>query len=1135
MVLAPGRLLGTRYQILELLGQGGMGAVYKARDLELDRVVALKVIRPDLALNSAILRRFKQELILARQVTHRNVIRIFDLGEADNIKFITMEYIEGKDLRALLREKGKFAPADAAAIVEQVCRALEAAHVEGVIHRDLKPQNIMLDNEGKVFVMDFGIARSIDPGGGGLTLTHGALVGTPEYMSPEQAKGEKLDARTDLFSLGIIFYELLTGDSPYKADTTMAALYMRTSRPARPPIELVSDIPHPLNDIVVRCLEIDREKRYASASEIVSDLAIWRASPDALGLSARLRFFLAQLRAHWQWTAAGAVVLLLAVGSLVYAAKRASRLSMKPTAPVVAASLAILPFQNSTGDPSLDWLGASLADMLSTDVGQSSSLRIVSPDRLHQILRDYRISENARLDPEMLKRIAEASSADTVVSGQYAKFGNQIRIDATLTDLKHDRRAPLKIEAANENAIPKTVDGLAELIRKNLAVSSDVIQELKASSFQPTSSSLAALRSYNQGVQLMREGKNLDAIKTLQTTIKQDPQFALAYARLAEADSALGYDTDAEKYSRKAVDLSQNLPAQEKYRIAAAHARMMKDYPKAIAAYENLAKAAPGDADVQSTLGGLYLDTGAYQKAREQYAAVLKADPQSVEALWKLGGVEIMSDNPRGSLDYLTRGLSLSIQQGNDEKRAVILQATGIAYRLMNKPDEALDNYQQALVIERRINFQRGAAASLNEMGQVYSLLGKPDAALASFKEALKVRNEIGAKKEAGDSLIDLGNLYLNRGQQDQALSMYKDSLKIQRDARDETNQALCLNNFGVVYLHRNDNENALTYLQQALQLRQKLNVPPDIAETLQNLGVAYANTGQDREAMTDFMQALDLYRKSGDNHGAATQSHNMAFIFERQGRYGAAVDAMQDALKTLRGEGDRSIQMAQALNDFAQFLAEAGKGSETDKPLEEAQMLARDLKNESLQAAILNTRGDVRFYGGDSKGAMALYSQAASAAARGGKPDVLLTSKINVAKAGLAEGHLPRPSAELTRLAQQADALGLRLLSMECSIQVAQTMLNGKENSRARQLLEQSLGTSEKQGLRLASARIRYLLGTSLRLSGQGAEATSQYREAVRLLDEMKKEPGQDHLLDRSDLKSIYADSTRWAESARS
>ena len=230
-MLQPGAILGQRYEILQILGEGGMGAVYKARDRELNRMVALKVIRPDLAGNQAIIDRFKQELLLATQVTHKNVIRIYDLSEADGMKFITMEYVEGEDLRGLMQKKGKLAPEEAVEIMQQTCRALEAAHSAGIIHRDLKPQNIMRDKTGRILVMDFGLARTLE--GDGMTQT-GALVGTMDYMSPEQALGKDLDQRSDVFAMGLIFYELLTGKMPYKADSVVASLLKRTQERAAP-------------------------------------------------------------------------------------------------------------------------------------------------------------------------------------------------------------------------------------------------------------------------------------------------------------------------------------------------------------------------------------------------------------------------------------------------------------------------------------------------------------------------------------------------------------------------------------------------------------------------------------------------------------------------------------------------------------------------------------------------------------------------------------------------------------------------------------------------------------------------------------------------------------------------------------
>src|SRR5690348_13331927 len=285
-LLSPGAVLGQRYEILQVLGRGGMGAVYKARDREVDRVVALKVIRPDLAGNAAMLDRFKQELVLSHQVTHKNVVRIYDLGEADGVKFITMEYIEGSDLRSIILEKKRFPPAEAVEIMLQVCRALEAVHAVGVIHRDLKPQNIMRDKQGRVVVMDFGLARLVESNG--MTQT-GALVGTMEYMSPEQALGSALDHRSDLFTLGLIFYELLTGKMPFAADSALASLIRRTQERALPVTQHDRTIPASLANIVAKCMERDPKQRYQNTTELLADLEAWQGKRAAatLGFEAR--------------------------------------------------------------------------------------------------------------------------------------------------------------------------------------------------------------------------------------------------------------------------------------------------------------------------------------------------------------------------------------------------------------------------------------------------------------------------------------------------------------------------------------------------------------------------------------------------------------------------------------------------------------------------------------------------------------------------------------------------------------------------------------------------------------------------------------------------------------------------------
>ncbi|HEV3510850.1 MAG TPA: serine/threonine-protein kinase, partial [Candidatus Sulfotelmatobacter sp.] len=409
--LAIGAVLGGRYEILRLLGEGGMGAVYKARDRELDRPVALKTIRPVLAAGSSMLARFKQELLLSRQVTHKNVIRIYDLGEADGVKFITMEFVEGRDLRSILHEREKLSAQESVEIVRQVCEALGAAHSVGVIHRDLKPQNIMQENGGRILVMDFGLARTM--AGDGMTQT-GALVGTLEYMSPEQALGKQLDQRSDLFSVGLILYELLTGKMPFQAESALASLVKRTQERAVPVSDLDQTIPGRLSAVVSKCLESDPAMRYQTATEMLRDLEAWqgKVAGATLGFHTDVKPWAQTI--PWPMLSTTVTLLVLAIAAYVFR----GRLFSPPAKPAEIApvlSLAVMPFQNASGDASLEWLGSGLAEMLSADVGESAHLRSVPTDRVLQAFHDLKIYANSVSDPSTRGRIAKSTSADTLV------------------------------------------------------------------------------------------------------------------------------------------------------------------------------------------------------------------------------------------------------------------------------------------------------------------------------------------------------------------------------------------------------------------------------------------------------------------------------------------------------------------------------------------------------------------------------------------------------------------------------------------------------------------------------------------------------------------------------------------------
>ena len=1120
-LLLPGAVLGQRYEVLQVLGQGGMGAVYKARDREVDRTVALKVIRPDLAGNSSIIDRFKQELVLSHQVTHKNVVRIYDLGEADGVKFITMEYIEGKDLRTLIQEKKTFPQDEAVETIVQICRALEATHAVGVIHRDLKPQNIMRDNQGRVVVMDFGLARSLESTDG--MTQSGAVVGTMEYMSPEQGLGKKLDERSDLYAAGLIFYELLTGKMPYKADSALASLLKRTQERAIPVSQLDVRIPRSLSNLVAKCLEPNVENRYQRVTEILADLEAWQGKSAAatLGFEASVGPWARTI----PWPRIGIAVAVVVLAVTGYLLRDRLFHSEKTTGPQV--SLAILPLRNASGDASLDWMGKSLAEMLRTDVGQAENLHTVAPERLHQILTDLRISADTELDPSAIKQIAEITSADQVVWGEYVKLGDQIRIDAQLGNLKTGRTVSVKAEAPSEKTLLNAVDALAKSIQENLTLSSKSVEQMKAAAFTPSSRSVEALRAYSEGLELSRQNNDLEAVKRLEAATVADPTFALAYARLGQAYSRLGYGPKAEQYSSKAVELDANLPAAEKYMIEAASARIQNNFDKALQAYNDLGKLMPQDPQVWSEMAALYESKGIYDKAFDYYTKVLATDPKNLDALLAIGGVQIERGNTESSFGYLTQALSLAIEQGNQQGKANALQTIGAAYRLTDKPDDALQNLQQALDIEKQIGDKGGAAFSIRQIADAYKLKGKPEEAAKNYEQALKLETDMGNQVDLGGVLLNYGDLLDSQGKYDQALEATKRALQIELQLGDENTQGICLNDIGNIYFQQGQYDEALTYFQRSLDLRQKLKVPSDIATSLNNVGESYRKLGQFDKALDNYLHALDISRGAGDKLTVAQTSDSMAQLFELEGRNGAALSAQQDAFKNMQDLQQRNSDSSEIQADYGFVLALVGHFGEAQKNLDAALDLARSLHNDALVGRILNLQGERLFYQGDLPAARPFFDQALQAASRAKDREQVLRIKFNQARLEVHRGHAAAAVNGLKEVVKNADAAGLTYLSLHGSLYLGFALVQSKNYPQARQELESVVRKAQDQGLKSLLPQAHYWLAMAFRGSGSVSDAAAHLQQAQKTLQDMRNESHSDELLKREDLKVIAQEDT--------
>ncbi len=1054
--LSPGEVLARRFRIVRFLASGGMGEVYEAEDIELSERVALKTIRIGSNDSDAALERFRREVQLSRKVTHPSVCRVFDLAHDDTpgrrVTFLTMQFLHGETLATRLRRVGRMSTDEALPLALELADALNAAHRAGIVHRDFKPGNVILvpsETGDHAVVTDFGLAI-LSAAQDSTTRTSltvaGAVVGTLAYMAPEQLRGAEVTPAADIYALGVVLYEMVTGSRPFASEHPMLEANRRLTENPPSPRRVNPGLPPAWERVILRCLERDPQHRFRSAADVASSLQ---------GKRVRLRTRSRRL----------AAAIIAAACLLIAAAAMLPRFVITPVKQ--RRSVAVLRFKNITNRSDTEWVSTELSEGLRTQLASAGQVRTISGEETTALERDFSLAGFDSLGKTTLAKLHRVG-ADIVILGSYADAGKAaqsgIHLNLQIQDTASGDTIGSLTADGTEGEISRLVSETGRRLRMKLGLADvDAGKERELAAAQP---SAEAAPAYAAGLEKLRAFDAVSARPLLADAVAADLDFAFAHSALAEAWSALGYDGNARQESRKAYELSAKLGLEDRLVIEGRYHEMEADWAACIQSYSELYKYFPDNLEYALKLAHAQMLSGRAHDALatlKRMAPAFPSDPridlERAETLAALGDYRTAQDaaaaavsKARASGTRLAEARSLiwscsaflnlgqaeaakaaclearAIDSGLGDRLGLARAATGLGNILLGQGDMAGARamYEEALARAKEVGSRRDMSGALNNLGMVLAAAGDNDLAEARYKEALALQREIGFVNDMPATLANIADLLRQAGKLAESEQMLEEAITKARETGSNKYLSLALTNSAGVLFERGLLPAAESRYNEAMALQKQIGAKDYLGFTLAGLGDLLLAKGEFDAAEKQHRDAVAVDQELGDKLAAANARLGLANVSLERGVPEKAEAEAREALKEILAEKDPSSEIA-ARTVLGRALMAGNRIQEAQVEVAALQNLDRNNHDAAAKLAVAVLTARVHFAAdrNASSEAKKELSAAASEADRLDMPGQRLEAELALAEIENATGKAPAARTRLEDVQKRAAALG--------------------------------------------------------------------------------------------------------------